>query len=58
VNEAVRQMLSEDASDLEMFDKRRREPNLDFEEFVARLKLKTKPAKYCVPEVSDRPPSS
>ena len=38
VNDAVRQTLSEDASDLEMFDKRRREPNLDFEDFVARLR--------------------
>lgn len=38
VNEAVRQTLSEDASDLEMFDKRRREPNLDFEDVVARLR--------------------
>ncbi len=31
VNEAVRQMLSEDESDLEMFEKRRHEPNLDFD---------------------------
>jgi hypothetical protein len=38
VNEAVRQTLSEDASDLEMFEKRRREPNLDFEEVVMRLR--------------------
>jgi hypothetical protein len=38
VNDAVRQTLSEDASDLEMFEKRRREPNLDFEDFVARLR--------------------
>lgn len=38
VNDAVRQTLSEDASDLEIFDKRRREPNLDFEDFVARLR--------------------
>ena len=34
VNEAVRQTLSEDAADLEMFEKRRREPALDFEEVV------------------------
>jgi hypothetical protein len=32
VNEAVRQTLSDDASDLEEFEKRRREPSLDFEE--------------------------
>lgn len=38
VNEAVRQTLSEDASDLEMFEKRRGEPNLDFEDVVARLR--------------------
>ena len=31
VNDAVRQMLSEDAADLEVFEKRRREPVLDFE---------------------------
>jgi hypothetical protein len=38
VNEAVRQTLSEDAADLEVFEKRRREPNLDFEDFVVRLR--------------------
>lgn len=38
VNDAIRQTLSEDASDLEMFEKRRREPNLDFEDVVARLR--------------------
>jgi len=38
VNEAVRQTLSEDASDLEIFEKRRREPTLDFEEVVLRLR--------------------
>lgn len=39
VNDAVRRTLSEDASsDLEMFNKRRREPNLDFEDFVTRLR--------------------
>lgn len=38
VNEAVRQTLSEDASDLAVFEKRRREPNLDFEDVVLRLK--------------------
>jgi plasmid stability protein len=38
VNDAVRQTLSEDAADLEIFDKRRREPTLDFEEVVLRLR--------------------
>jgi plasmid stability protein len=38
VNEAVRQTLSEDAADVEVFEKRRREPVLDFEEVLARLK--------------------
>ncbi|MEO6258748.1 MAG: CopG family transcriptional regulator [Thermoanaerobaculia bacterium] len=34
VNSAVRRSLSEDAEDLEAFDKRRREPALDFEDVV------------------------
>ena len=38
VNEAVRQTLSEDAADLEVFEKRRREPSLDFEEVVLKLR--------------------
>jgi hypothetical protein len=38
VNDAVRQTLSEDAADLEVFEKRRREPTLDFEEVVMRLR--------------------
>jgi hypothetical protein len=38
VNDAVRQTLSEDATDLEIFEKRRREPALDFEEVVLRLR--------------------
>lgn len=38
VNDAVRQTLSEDAADLEAFEKRRREPVLDFEEVVLRLR--------------------
>ena len=38
VNEAVRQTLSEDAADLEMFERRRREPGVDFEEVVLRLR--------------------
>ena len=38
VNEAVRQTLSEDAADLEVFEKRRREPSLNFEDVVLRLR--------------------
>ena len=38
VNEAVRRTLSEDAADLEIFEKRRREASLDFEDMVARLR--------------------
>jgi plasmid stability protein len=38
VNDAVRQTLSEDAADLEVFEKRRREATVDFEEVVLRLK--------------------
>jgi predicted transcriptional regulator len=38
VNDAIRQTLSEDAADLEVFEKRRREPALDFEDVVLRLR--------------------
>jgi plasmid stability protein len=38
VNDAVRQTLSEDASDLEAFEKRRREPSLDFAEVVLKMR--------------------
>ena len=38
VNDAVRQTLSEDAADLEVFEKRRREPTLDFEAVVLGLR--------------------
>ena len=38
VNEAVKQTLSEDASDLEAFEKRRREPELDFEDVVRAMR--------------------
>ena len=38
VNEAVRQTLSEDATDLEVFEKRRREPVLNFDEVVMKLR--------------------
>jgi hypothetical protein len=37
VNEAVKLTLAEDAEDLAAFAKRRREPNLDFEQFVKTL---------------------
>jgi hypothetical protein len=37
VNEAVRQTLSEDAADLEVFEKRRREASVSFDEVVLRL---------------------
>lgn len=42
VNRAVRLSLSEDAEDLEAFEKRKREPNLDFEQFVKALKRRGK----------------
>jgi hypothetical protein len=38
VNEAVKLTLAEDAEDLAAFDERKREPNLDFEQFVKALK--------------------
>ena len=47
VNDAVRQTLSEDAADLETFEKRRREPALDFDEVV----LSTSVAKFDDTEV-------
>ena len=42
VNDAVKLSLVEDAEDLEAFEKRRREPNLDFEQFVKALKRRGK----------------
>ena len=42
VNEAVRLTLAEDAEDLAAFEKRRREPNLDFEQFVKALRRRGK----------------
>ena len=42
VNRAVRLSLAEDAEDLEAFQKRKREPNLDFEQFVKALKRRGK----------------
>ena len=42
VNDAVKQSLAEDAEDLAAFDQRRREPDLDFEQFVKALKRRGK----------------
>lgn len=42
VNEAVKLALSEDAEDLAAFDERKREPNMDFEQFVKALKRRGK----------------
>lgn len=38
VNEAVKELLSEDAEDLNAFDARKNEPSSDFASFVKRLK--------------------
>lgn len=38
VNEAVREMLAEDAEDLAAFDERKREPVVSFEDMVKGLK--------------------
>ena len=42
VNDAVKQTLADDAEDLEAFEARKREPNLDFEQFVRALKRRGK----------------
>jgi hypothetical protein len=42
VNDAVKMSLAEDAEDLEAFDRRNREPNVDFELFVKALKRRGK----------------
>ena len=42
VNDAVKLTLAEDAEDLAGFDERKREPNLDFEQFVRALKRRGK----------------
>jgi plasmid stability protein len=42
VNEAVKLTLAEDAEDLAAFSERKREPNLDFEQFVKALKRRGK----------------
>ena len=42
VNQAVKRTLAEDAEDLAAFGARKREPNLDFEQFVKALKRRGK----------------
>jgi predicted transcriptional regulator len=42
VNAAIRQSLLEDAEDLEAFEARAKEPNLDFEKVVRDLKRRGK----------------
>ncbi len=42
VNQAVKLALAEDAEDLAALHERKREPNLDFEEFVKALKRRGK----------------
>ncbi len=42
VNDAVKLTLTEDVEDLEAFEQRKREPNLDFEQFVKALKRRGK----------------
>ena len=42
VNDAVKQTLAEDAEDLGAFEARKREPSLDFEQFVKALKRRGK----------------
>jgi hypothetical protein len=42
VNDAVKLTLAEDAGDLGAFETRKREPNLDFEQFVKALKRRGK----------------
>lgn len=38
INEAVRQILAEDQADLQSFEERKNEPNLDFESVLKELK--------------------
>jgi hypothetical protein len=42
VNQAVKRTLAEDAEDLAALSARKREPNLDFEQFVKALKRRGK----------------
>jgi hypothetical protein len=46
VNEAVRRILAEDAEDLEAFEKRRREPSLDFEDVIRSMKRRSQIAVH------------
>ena len=39
INDAVRDELAEDRNDLALFEARKNEPSLDFEDFVKGLKL-------------------
>jgi len=39
INNAIRNELMEDANDLAIFEKRKDEPSLNFEDFVKELKL-------------------
>lgn len=42
VNDAAKMALAEDAEDLAAFDERKREPNLDFEQFLKALRRRGK----------------
>jgi hypothetical protein len=42
VNDAAKLYLADDAEDVAAFDERKREPNLDFEQFVKALKRRGK----------------
>jgi len=42
VNDAVKLTLAEDAEDIQAFDRRKREPSLDFEQFVKALRRRGK----------------
>jgi len=42
VNDAVKLTLAEDADDLQAIEKRKREPDLDFEQFVRALRRRGK----------------
>ena len=39
INDAIRHELAEDAYDLSLFEKRKNEPTIDFEDFVKGLQL-------------------
>ena len=39
INDAIRDELAEDAYDLSLFEKRKNEPTIDFEDFVKGLQL-------------------